>query len=529
MLTVLCSVSLCLALAPQSVISGGAAVKPKEPQQNALTSIQVLPPAPARASEPTAAPGIWVTAWSNVPGGLRYVTPMVWLRDTRSGFENFGNSGTQPLPIDRVAQELRQLPKGRRAIHLWYYRDGLLTDPSDRIPQFAAGMRSPWPTNAETRIRSQWAVALSALVSAGAKPELLVLDNEEAGHLTNWHLTPSQISVVMDDARFNDAFLQASTASVSSSPSLYTGATYAGPQSGPGYLAWNLVIQSITNEVMDRALWQPARARFPELKGSNYQASKISAAHASPDFNGHAQPLNHRFGTSSAPALYGMLEGAARYCSIDPADRTRLRLGVGGTPIGKNAWMAFLLDVQTGRAVRRSDAAPMQPWICSPSWVGDAVGTTCYKIDPRYYDEMVRHVSLLRTETFLLWNPPELVGGVETTISRDRRHAEARALDIVLSDINRRLNERPAEPLDASRLPWDARIIATGAKVGANSYLWRVSVKPEVRSFQVGSGGPIVQLPAGAVGVWLTSARPELPTLRAIGGETTAVATAAAQ
>ncbi len=518
MLSALFSASIACTLALQSAQTATA-------QSVKGNSTKVtLPPAPPRSSEPTAAPGIWAATWSSVPGGLRFVTPMVWLRDVRSGFENFGNTGGQVLPVDRVAQELRQAPKGRRALHLWYYRDGLLTDPSDKVPQLASGVRTPWPTNAETRIRTQWTNALAALATAGAKPEVIILDNEEPGHLTNWHLTSAQISILMDDARFNDALLMSTTSSVSSVVKPYIGATYAGPQSGAGYLAWNLVIQSIANQAIDRAIWQPARARFPDIKGSNYQGSKISVGEASSDFNGHAQPLNNRFGTASAPALYGLLDGAARYCSIDPSDRTRLRLGAGGTPIGKSAWLAFLMDVQVGRSVRRSDATPMHPWIASPSWRGDTEGTACYKMDARYYDEMVRHIALLRTETFMLWNPPELVNGVETTISRDRRHAEGRALDAVLADINRRLNDKIAEPLDASRLAWDARIVATGAKVGTNAYLWRVTAKPEVRSFQVGSGGPIVQIPAGAVGAWITSARPELPALRAIGGENTAIA-----
>ncbi len=518
MLSILFSASIALTLGMQSAQT--SSVK----SMKAAGAKTIAPVVAPRPSEPSAAPGIWAATWSSVPGGLRYVTPMIWLRDLRSGFETFGVSGSQALPVDRVAQELRQLPKGRRALHLWYYRDDLFTDPSDKVPQLASGVRTPWPTNAETKIRTQWTAALSALSTAGAKPEVLILDNEEAGHLTNWHLTAAQISVLMDDARFNDAMLMSTTSSVSSIVKPYIGATYAGPHSGSGYLAWNLVIQSIANQAIDRAIWQPARARFPELKGSNYQGSKISVGEASSDFNGHAQPLNNRFGTASAPALYGLLDGAARYCSIDSADRTRLRLGAGGTPIGKSAWMAFLMDVQVGRSVRRSDANPMHPWIASPSWRGDTEGTACYKLDPRYYDEMVRHVALLRTETFMLWNPPELVGGVESTISRDRRHAEGRALDLVLSDINRRLGDKLAEPLDSSRLAWDSRIIATGAKVGTNAYLWRVTAKPEVRSFQVGSGGPIVQIPVGAVGAWITSARAELPTLRAIGGENTAIA-----
>ncbi len=480
--------------------------------------------AAAAPKEVIAAPGVWVATWSSVPAGLRYVSPMVWLRDERSGFETFGVSGTQPLGIARVALELKALPKGRRSMHLWYYRDGILSQPSDRVSLVSGSMRSPWPTTAEAAVKSQWTTALNGLATAGAKPDYIFLDNEEAGMLSNWHLSPTQITAFMNDPRFNDALLMSHASSLGVSTQSPTGSTFSGPQTGKGYLAWNLVIHEMVNEAITRALWNPAKFKFPELKGSAYQGTNITAQHAIQDLNGHAQPSNNRFGTSSAPALYGWLNGAALHCSIDPNDHTKLLLGAGGTPIGRSAWMAFLLDVQMGRGVRRSDAEPMHPWILAPSWRGEPVGTACYSTDPRYYDEMLRHLALLKTEVFQLWNPADIVNGAETLISRDRRFNEARALEIVISDINRKLQGRLAEPIDASRLAWDARIIATGTKLAANSYLWRVTAKPEVRSFQIGSGGPIITIPVGAVGVWITSARADLPTLRPIGGETTAIA-----
>ncbi len=478
----------------------------------------------ASTKESAAAPGVWVATWSGVPAGLRYVSPMVWLRDERSGFETFGVSGTEPLQFERAARDLKALPKGRRAMHLWYYRDGLLNQAADRMHTLGAPTRTPWPTTAEARVKSQWNTALDGLVAAGAKPEYIFLDNEEAGLLTNWHLTASQIGAFIEDPRFDDALLSSQAASVGVATPSLAGSTFAGPQSGAGYLAWNLVVQSMANDAIGRALWLPAKNKFPNLKGSAYQSSNIAAEHASPDLNGHAQPLSNRFGTGSAPALYGWLNGAGLYCSIDPADHTKLQLGVGGTPIGRSAWMALMMDVQMGRAVRRSDSAPMQPWILSPSWSGEPEGTACYKMDPRYYDEMVRHIALLNTSVFQLWNPAEMRDGLETEVSRDRRYAEARALDAVLAGINRKLLDKPAAPVDASRLAWDASIIATGTKLGPDSFLWRVTAKPDVRAFQVGTHGRIVTIPSDAVGVWITSTRAQLPPLHVIGGDTEVVA-----
>ncbi len=493
-------------------------------QATKKTSSSTIKLSSAAPKEVAAAPGVWVATWGSVPSGLRFVSAMAWLRDERSGFETFGVSGSLPLQIARVATELKALPAGRRAMHLWYYRDGILNHPADRVPRLDVGVRSPWPTTAEAQVKFQWTTALNGLAAAGAKPDYIFLDNEESGLLTNWHLTATQIDMFMEDPRFNDALLISQATSMGVMTQAPTGTTFIGPQAGKGYLAWNLIIQAMTNDAVSRALWLPAKTKFPNLKGSAYQSAAIAYEHAMPDLNGHAQPLANRFGTSSAPALYGWINGAGLYCSIDPNDHTRLLLGAGGTPIGRSAWMAFMMDVQMGRAVRRCDSAPMQPWILSPSWEGEPAGTACYKLDPRYYNEMIRHVALLNTDVFQLWNPPTLQNGIETTLSRDRRFAEARALESVLADVNVRLNAKPAATLDASRLAWDARIIATGSKVAANAYVWRVTAMPGVHSFQVGSGGPIVSIPSGAVGVWLTSARAELPQLRPIGGETSALA-----
>jgi hypothetical protein len=84
----------------------------------------------------------------------------------------------------------------------------------------------------------------------------------------------------------------------------------------------------------------------------------------------------------------------ADHASIDPLDKTHVKFG-GAVPLGRSPWLSFLMDVQMARAVRRADAAPMHPWIASPSWQGDKVGTAGYPADKRYYDEMIRHVALL--------------------------------------------------------------------------------------------------------------------------------------
>lgn len=482
-----------------------------------VTGTSVKKPVAVIVQSPTAPraalPGIWAATWSSVPQGLPFVSPMVWVRDAQSGYDHFRDGGPVLADPALVAQKLAELPQGRRSLHLWHFRQGLLTDPRDHVPGLAANARSPWPTTASNIARQQWSGFLDGLAATGVAPNVVILDNEESGFLTNWHLGSADIGAIMRDARY--ASLGGGGGATSSTAPTGSSLQYASPQIGPGYLVWNKYIQSVPNAAFNEALWEPVHSRFPNARASNYQGMRINSNDAVGDFNGHEQPMDSRFGTASAPALYGVMEGLADHASIDPLDKTHVKFG-GAIPLGRSPWLSFLMDVQMARAVRRADAAPMHPWIASPSWQGDKVGTAGYPADKRYYDEMIRHVALLGAETFMLWNPPITVNNIDNADAQAKRFDEARKLDTVLSQVNHRLGGNLAQSTGAPRIAWDAQCIASGAKLADGSFLWRITAPAQVRSLYLGVNGRIITIPDGQVGVWLTTAKATPPLIKPV-------------
>lgn len=447
---------------------------------------------------------IWVASWKTVWADLPHVTPMLWLDGALLCNPNPGDRLPDPV---RVAEASKTLPVGRRVL-LWYrYFTTFWTCTEDEVRSEATGATypGPWADAAMARIEMEWSRWLDQFQQAGGRLDVLVGDCEDWSKFTNWWLKSDQLAAIRADARFRRAkYGLEPLADLLKGVNLDKVIDNA---SSNEYLAWNLAISKLTAAEMTRAVWDPACKAFPALKGSNYGGVR-SITQPAPDPNGHPQPLDCVVGTSPSPVAYGSLLQASTSCSIDQADPTRLVLG-GRQRLPQDAWSSFLIDQQQGRAARRgSPDRPLMPWIASPTFVGDDGHSIGYPKDPRYYIENVLHYALLGTEIFLWWNP--LVGG-EQPLPADLKLAQ------FLEGIMVRLNEQTGgvveRTIEASPVRFDAPFVLTGARCRDGRTLWRVTFKPDVRSYRRIETGELRTLPSNAVGEWIQTADDRPPAI----------------
>lgn len=477
---------------------------------------------------------IWAATWEQQPA-LQYVFPMVWLRwpmDKQPIYENNIERYQSFFPrvsvpdVASIKGALNALPPGRRALFAWHFGAGFFGDTTWSAENVASldgtpsQQPSPWCESAVDLARAQWTAALSSMKAQDVNFDFLVLDNEQQGIFNNFNLMDQDpsgkfVKSIINDPRanetrfglpaLNDQLIGVDTNRV------------GGPGVGNDYLAWNNVVAKLTTTALNEALWTPAKSAYPNLKGSNYEGFKMSATDAAPDWYGHAQPHDNIFGSSNSPICYGVLIHAATAWGINPADPTRLVLG-GSAKLARGPWSSLLMDVQTIRSVRRTGQTELCPWISTPVYVGGEPGQQLaaplcgYPTAPQYHDEMIRHLALAGSKTFLVWNSPSSpITTVYQTVAPALRIEHANRLNELLRELNTKLGGFVENPLAINRIAFNSNILVSGAQTSSGRYLWRVSVKPGVTALSLRGTSTVLAIPAGEAGVWFESSTAEVP------------------
>ncbi len=477
---------------------------------------------------------IWAATWEQQPA-LQYVFPMVWLRwpmDKQPIYENNIERYQSFFPrvsvpdVASIKGALSALPPGRRALFAWHFGAGFFGDTTWSADNVASldgtpsQQPSPWCESAVELARTQWTAALSSMKAQDVNFDFLVLDNEQQGIFNNFNLMDQDASgrfvkSIVNDPRASEALfgLPALNDQLIGVDTNRVG----GPGAGTDYLAWNDVVAKLTTAALNEALWAPAKSAYPNLKGSNYEGFKMSATDAAPDWYGHAQPHDNVFGSSNSPICYGVLIHAATAWGINPADPTRLILG-GSAKLPRGPWSSLLMDVQTIRSVRRSGQTELCPWISTPVYTGGEPGqqlTTplCgYPTAPQYHDEMIRHLALAGSKTFLVWNSPSSpITTVYQTAAPALRIEHANRLNELLRELNTKLGGFVENPLAINRIAFNSNILVSGAQTSSGRFVWRVSVKPGVTALSLRGTTTVLAIPAGDAGVWFESTTAEVP------------------
>ena len=439
---------------------------------------------------------IWAASWATVPTGMKHISEMMFL----DGYSMPGTSSPLPSAKAMALQSLK-LPPGRAALQWWRYSNSLFMPAVPDTPAFTqiAPGANLWDATSVNMVKSEWSAWLAAYKNAGGRLDLLVGDCERWGVFQSWNLNQERINAIANDRRgLAPAFGEAAFRSLLG-PTNFT--LVKQPYLSSDYMRWDAAVGTIARGAMMRAVWDPAAALYPTVRGSNYGGVEMSNNPA-PDCNGHPQPNSNQFGTASSPVAYGQIEYAATSWFIDNQNPTSLAK-TGSMHLQNTPWFSFLMDIQQGRACRRSaPTIPLQPWVAIQLWKGRIAGFVSYPSDMRYHDEMVRHYALLGTETFLYWNPTASQLGGESNWTEAERAACARRFDAAIDDINRRTLGVVDSTTTVEAVRFDARILTTGARRIDGKWIWRTTVHPDVHVLRNAFTGASVPLDASGIGRW---------------------------
>jgi hypothetical protein len=441
---------------------------------------------------------IWVAAWGDVPGNHPHITPMVVLDgDFRPDRDN------KSLDADQLARRLLSRPAGRRVLLVQRYCHGFWGAAADAAKD-ANGkpVWAPWADDALRQLDRDWPRVLSLTKYCGATIDLVVADFEESGAFSAWSAPAGMIDAIRSDQRWRRPSLGLPSFADALSGLAAASGDDIRDSRKPYLIQWNAAIERCSTRYMNEAIWKPAKQVFPDVRGSNFDGYRTDSR-VPPCKNGHLQPHDNVFGSHSAPALYGEVEGlATRY--VDHGDPTRIRadsLSPNDTRIERTPWTGLLSNQQTARSCVRA-GSPLMPWIANPSYDGSppGKGLACYPTDLRCWDENIRHSALLGTETLLWWRKD----GASTI-------AETERLEALMADINANAGGKVSRTLVSRPLAFDASWVLSGAIRQDGKAVWRVSMAPTCPGIVNRSNGQVLKPTEDSLGTWIVTETDQEP------------------
>ncbi|MCC7491343.1 MAG: hypothetical protein IT204_03305 [Fimbriimonadaceae bacterium] len=411
--------------------------------------------------------------WSAPPADCTNLTHLVWF-----------NAKSDPAA---VAADSLTRPNGRRAVFSWDLHRELFHHPADlcRTPDGQpTTQRGVWPEQGTATVRAKFTAFFGAFRAAGGQADYFILDSEDG--YSNWSIggetAAARWQAIQADPRFAALAVKLGFSDLS------TVARWSGRRD---YLKWNAVLAGECDAALQAAVFEPARACFPNLQSSNYGSLTLTEANAVPDLNGHWQwSESPGCGTHASHSFYGTIgQLAGRTLS-------------GGQPYGRTAFGAFRLAVNWLRAMRRSSDRPVMPWLAWQRYAGDDPNNPQVAFaNTSYWDELVYHLVLGDCDTLLFWNPhPWRADQPADSLSTAR---DEQRLDKLLAGMRTTLAGGPWVAPTLQPVPWDSPLVASALRVGPR-VVWRITVPtaPAVLTARL-DGHPVrLTVPAGACGVW---------------------------
>ncbi len=263
-------------------------------------------------------------------------------------------------------------------------------------------------------------------------------------------------------------------------------------------------------DCLNRALYDPIRRHYPDVKMSNYGSFHYSRELGVPDIHGHRYYLFGRgthVGTHQSTALYTWL-GQIEHRPPD---------GVKAYP--HTPFNGFRHALNEMRCMAGSSDVPIHPWFAYRGFREGYIAVA----DHDLYQELVFHAGLCGADAFLYWNPRPWMK------KQDPAQWATDEQDKLFSDCLRRLEEligrADRATLTEALVPWDDDFALSGMRVGGRT-VWRftpnlkadqkispVLVRESPATFQVGER--TIAIPGGKVfrpeaelskaGFWITA------------------------
>ena len=390
-------------------------------------------------------------AWS---GETRpHVIPMYWVIEPRD----------LPDP-SRAKAATDRMPPGHRVLFLWsdvvrridQHPDDCCRDADGKLTE----IRGVWwdAGVAETAARlDRW---FAEFRKRDGRVDTVILDFE--GNSSNWSLgeNVARHRAIERDSRF---------AEIARKLAIQNLEPVTNWRSGPTYQKWNALMDHRQGSYVNRAVYEPIRRHYPDVRLSNYGYYYNKPPYVCPDRNGyeHAQfETGLHVGTHQSAPLYGWL-GSARWSRIDG---TALRRGGSGQEYGNTPFDAFRLSVNQMRSMKLSSDIPLMPWVSHKRF------QESYFKNLDLHQELVLHAALTAPDALLYWNP---------RLQSQRQNADhftTSEQDQLLSDCLREFNalvgSEPRTTLVERLAGWGDDFVLSGMTVGDHT-VWRFTPAPD--------------------------------------------------
>ena len=300
--------------------------------------------------------------------------------------------------------------------------------------------RGPWIDNGVAATRASVMSLFTRLRAAGAQIDGIAVDNETNLGAAFIVGEPGTAAAIQSDPRWP------ALATTVGLPLTLSDMNWGTPL----YFNWTDKMTGRFDSALNQAVFEPAKAIFPNASVSNYNSGKITNTNAWPDINGHLdRKTTPGFGTHDTHEFYGWLA---------PGRISKVK----GTEDASSAWLAFRLEIFKARGMIASSNRPRQAWIAAKSWPGETWGKVALA-NTALWDELILQLGMHGFNTFLEFSP----NTSELTLAENnsQRVIDRAALDAALSELNRVAGQAQGAPQLVSQPTWNDRVIATGRSI----------------------------------------------------------------
>jgi hypothetical protein len=325
----------------------------------------------------------------------------------------------------------------------------------DRLTSF----RGPWIDRGVQTVRTRVGAAMQRLKQLGASVDGVAVDNETTLHAAHFLSNDGSLAAIQSDPRWP------ALAKSMGLPAQLTGMSWGSDL----YFLFTERMAGRFDAAMNQAVFQPIRAAFPNAVVSNYCSNRVTAAHASPDVNGHLdRRASAGFGTHDNHEFYGWSAPAkiARFAGVDPVNQS---------------WLSFRAEVHRIRGMNASSHRAKSAWIAARSWPGESWGPVAFA-GTALWDELVLQLGMHGVRQFLEFSPE--APGMSSHENLVQRASDRAALDALLAELNDTVAGAGAGFLTSQQPSWNDRVIATGRIVGER-VVWRFSFAEGVKGVTV--------------------------------------------
>lgn len=255
----------------------------------------------------------------------------------------------------------------------------------------------------------------------------------------------------------------------------------------PHYLSWNQFAMRQVADAINRAVFEPMRRYFPDVKMSNWEGFYQTQEYAIPDYNSHNISYCHpglycgpgsHVGTHQARVFYGELGQISLVWNPG-----------GGGLYEATPFNAFRYNANQMRASVLSSDVPVQPWFSPKSYYPHLTQNIGFS-NSDYYQELLFHVALSGANEFLYWNHP--------SINPWQINHSDRMMDACLKQIGWLTGYNDRRTLVSELSSWTDNHMLTGMVAGGRK-VWRMTPQLTIQSGALSTLPSMVQNYDGGV------------------------------